>query len=687
MKKTQYYDLAKFDYKKDSTIDFVTGVAGVGNSSNMDKIDTVLKELSDNKSNVGHIHKKSEVGLDLVENYPIASSDEALDGVATDRYMTPALVQEVINYGNHLPPQDQKVAELRKVVKSVYTTTDNQKEIAIPMQDFDEEIHLFELRVGGVPFFHERYSVLNEKVVLNSNEIGLPSGKRVDFVFYYLEQVGENRLPIHGKNIFDGSVTRRKISKDLLNIIDGAATRDELNSVQSDLSTIQTDLEGKADLLHTHDDYALVGHTHGDYALSNHNHDNYATAQHSHSNYSETNHTHSEYSEVGHSHSDYSLASHTHDNYAEKTHAHTHGVGGSDMIVVEEAMLSDELRRKINIPTADIEFPDLTEVKKSVSELEKSNEELANRLVDVDSNAQTNKDNIDNLRVDLSDVKDTIIPSLQAEVNDKADMAHTHSEYLPKTEHQSAINSINQSINGKANAVHSHPEYLPKPSAGQVSEMGQVIHFHKAGSTTSFDSKIYVDGASKLRIVSGGHDYDINGEITNLKSSVSNGKRAVANAITAKGVSANMEDTFDSLATKIGQIETESETTFEKVHELAIMEAGTKGVYVTPKFQYSGTCFEYKSDKTGVTITRDGTYRFVTTFFGGVRNPETSVKVYKNGSIVETVEINQPEGVGGYISSRIRCVKGDVLSIQYAPLASFTVYTCANYCFLARTIE
>ena len=48
-------------------------------------------------------------------------------------------------------------------------------------------------------------------------------------------------------------------------------------------------------------------------------------------------------------------------------------------------------------------------------------------------------------------------------------------------------------------------------------------------------------------------------EINSLKSSVSNGKTQVANAITGKGVSASGNDTFATLASKIGQIDSVTE--------------------------------------------------------------------------------------------------------------------------------
>ncbi|EPR1933189.1 hypothetical protein ACU385_005631, partial [Escherichia coli] len=49
-------------------------------------------------ANTENPHKvtKSQVGLGSVENYPVASDEEAQTGVATNRYMTPAATKAAI---------------------------------------------------------------------------------------------------------------------------------------------------------------------------------------------------------------------------------------------------------------------------------------------------------------------------------------------------------------------------------------------------------------------------------------------------------------------------------------------------------------------------------------------------------------------------------------------------------------
>ena len=58
-------------------------------------------------------------------------------------------------------------------------------------------------------------------------------------------------------------------------------------------------------------------------------------------------------------------------------------------------------------------------------------------------------------------------------------------------------------------------------TAGQALEIGTYLDFHKQGSNADFDCRAYVDSNSRFRVVSSGKDYDINSEITNLKSSAS----------------------------------------------------------------------------------------------------------------------------------------------------------------------
>ena len=67
------------------------------------------------------------------------------------------------------------------------------------------------------------------------------------------------------------------------------ATKEELAQLPTiDTSNLATkeELNNKADINHTHDDYALTSHTHDDYALTSHTHDDlYAPISHTHSEY------------------------------------------------------------------------------------------------------------------------------------------------------------------------------------------------------------------------------------------------------------------------------------------------------------------------------------------------------------------------------------------------------------------
>ena len=58
-----------------------------------------VQPVFDHASNVANPHhvNKDQVGLGLVQNFSVATIDEAITGSATDKYMTPALVKEVVS--------------------------------------------------------------------------------------------------------------------------------------------------------------------------------------------------------------------------------------------------------------------------------------------------------------------------------------------------------------------------------------------------------------------------------------------------------------------------------------------------------------------------------------------------------------------------------------------------------------
>jgi hypothetical protein len=108
----------------------------------------------------------------------------------------------------------------------------------------------------------------------------------------------------------------------------------------SDVTNLQSALDGKSDVTHNHDtDYADIAHNHDtDYAALSHNHDSdYASASHNHdTDYAALNHTHTIADVTGlqtaldgkasstHNHdADYSAINHNHDaDYADINHNH-----------------------------------------------------------------------------------------------------------------------------------------------------------------------------------------------------------------------------------------------------------------------------------------------------------------------------------------------------------------------------
>lgn len=95
---------------------------------------------------------------------------------------------------------------------------------------------------------------------------------------------------------------------------------DMLDGKNSDYFATATQLAGKANADHAHNNYADVNHNHdGNYAPTVHSHNEYAPTLHSHSEYASTDHVHYGYAESNHSHSLSSLgaaaSTHSHSNY------------------------------------------------------------------------------------------------------------------------------------------------------------------------------------------------------------------------------------------------------------------------------------------------------------------------------------------------------------------------------------
>lgn len=477
--------------------------------------DVLTKEALLGKADKNHTHTKADVGLGKVENYAVATMDEAVAGVATDKYMTPALVAEAIKWGGGTTFTNMSV-ELKQVIVSSYIETENQKVLTIPYEHFDKEIYLLELRIGGVPFFHERYTITDKTITLKENEVGFAKGKRADFVITYLEQVGDNKLPVHGKNLYNGSVTLEKLSQELqdkLGGIDGGGSSGG-GMTEEEKEAIYTAINNKADKDHIHSAYEIAinkkaekVHTHADLetaisekADKNHIHQKYeniadgkADKNHTHPDLqtaidgkANSTHSHSDLeqaiagkSDSTHTHADLEQQiagkaniEHTHDGYASSTHASTHGVGGSDEIQVVEDMLSDDLKRKINYSgDSDIGFPEIDatiEDVKALKEEIKTKADVTHAHADLSEKINTNTESINTTnravatKADKSYV-DESVESLTGKIDGKANTVHTHADLAVKSEVEAkhaqydlAMGVMNENIESKANASHTH---------------------------------------------------------------------------------------------------------------------------------------------------------------------------------------------------------------------------------------
>ena len=463
--------------------------------------DVLTKEALLNKADKNHTHTKADVGLGKVENYAVATTEEAIAGVVTDKYMTPALVAEALRWGGATTFANTSV-ELRQVVVSSYTDTENQKVLTIPYEYFDKELYLLELRVGGVPFFHERYTIDGKTITLKEGEVGFALGKRVDFVITFLEQVGDNKLPVHGRNLYNGSVTLEKLSPEVQEklggvIEGGGSTGSGSGMTEEEKQAIYTALDAKAEKEHIHSAYEIAinkkaekVHTHADLELAI---SGKAEADHVHAKYeniadgkADVNHTHPDLqtaidgkADSVHTHSDLELAIagksdtththadleakiaekanavHTHTEYASTTHASTHGYGGSDAIQVVEEMLSDELKRKINYPSGDVGFPELDGLITDVTKLK----------ADI-----TGKADAVHTHADLSEqisANTASIASTNETVATKADKTYVDTEITSvgvnvEKAVETAKTELTEKINGKADSVHTHADLATK---------------------------------------------------------------------------------------------------------------------------------------------------------------------------------------------------------------------------------
>lgn len=77
---------------------------------------------------------------------------------------------------------------LARTVSYVVATESNQKVFTIPMENFDKNIHSFDIVVGTTWFDDVRYDIVGNTIVLKENEEGIDIGRKVTFIFRYIHR-------------------------------------------------------------------------------------------------------------------------------------------------------------------------------------------------------------------------------------------------------------------------------------------------------------------------------------------------------------------------------------------------------------------------------------------------------------------------------------------------------------------
>jgi len=126
-------------------------------------------------------------------------------------------------------------------------------------------------------------------------------------------------------------------------------------------------------------------------------------------------------------------------------------------------------------------------------------------------------------------------------------------------------------------------------AANVLASDGETVESHLA----DLSSQVVNKGASLIGLNDSGNKFtatNVEGAMLELFTLANDGKTVVASAITAKGVSASSADTFPTLATKIGQITTQSVLTGTLV--ASDIKTGKTGYSTDPLVKITGNHVE-----------------------------------------------------------------------------------------------
>ena len=148
------------------------------------------------------------------------------------------------------------------------------------------------------------------------NEINLENYYTKDEVNDLIDNIDVGNVDVDLSNYY----TKTQVESKLINKSD----IDHTHSI-SNITNLQSALDGKSGTGHSHSNYSTTSHTHSNYATTSHTHPEYASSSHTHSisNITNLQSALDGKSGTGHSHSNYSVTSHTHSQYASSSHTHS----------------------------------------------------------------------------------------------------------------------------------------------------------------------------------------------------------------------------------------------------------------------------------------------------------------------------------------------------------------------------
>lgn len=359
---------------------------------------------------------------------------------------------------------------------------------------------------------------------------------------------------------------------------------------QDDLQVLEDTIATKADVNHSHTEYALSNHTHDDYATqialdtlgvevdgkadASHAHSEYAPLTHSHDDYSPLVHSHTEYAtqtsldgaietleseiegkaDVSHTHSEYASSTHLHDEYADANHNHDSNYAplshSHDNYVTTTTFdaLAVEVDGKAEVGHSHSHYSTITHNHDDVYSL-LSHSHTASEIGAATSGHNHNED-----YADINHNHNEDYATLDHNHNEAySPLGHAHSDYATVT----ALDELSAMVSVKADVSHNHDDrYFTEDELNtKLSGKSDVSHTHTgvydengaaasalASANAYTDSKIDAlvgEGASTTLDTIG----EISSAITDNQDAIDLLNAAIANKANVADLNAHANDT------------------------------------------------------------------------------------------------------------------------------------------------